>query len=366
MNRKIKPTLIVLLAAMLVLTACQQQAGVEPTATTDANAVYTAAAQTADARLTELAQVTPSPTVQPSTPTPDPSQTALFQTAEAALTQVVLLSLTPSIVPPTATTVVVAPTGDSSQFVLDVTVPDGSDYAPGAAFTKTWRLQNIGTTTWTTEYKLIFISGVQMGDVASVALANPVAPGATVDISVDMVAPSTTGNHKGYWRMTNASGIGFGDQIYVEIEVVGTAVATVTPGGPTATTGPTATPGGATATPAPTATLTPTSSGAAVTSLSMAVDAPSYAGICPKVLTFAATFTVNQTTSITYNLEAASETPGFVFDLPAAQTTEFTPGTYTLSFPLNMTSSGSGWVQLHITAPVDLTSNQVFFTLTCQ
>jgi len=98
----------------------------------------------------------------------------------------------------------------------------------------------------------------------------------------------------------------------------------------------------------------------------MAVDSPSYAGTCPKVLTFAATFTINQNASVTYHLEAGSSTPGFVFTLPGEQTTTYTPGTYTLSFPLSMTSSGSGWVLLHFTAPIDLSTNQVFFNLTCQ
>ena len=39
---------------------------------------------------------------------------------------------------------------DWAQFVADVTVPDGARYDPNAAFTKTWRLRNIGTCTWTT------------------------------------------------------------------------------------------------------------------------------------------------------------------------------------------------------------------------
>src|SRR5512143_3278895 len=39
---------------------------------------------------------------------------------------------------------------DWAQFVADVTVPDGTSYAPGTTFTKTWRLKNIGSCTWTT------------------------------------------------------------------------------------------------------------------------------------------------------------------------------------------------------------------------
>ena len=317
MNPKIKLTLLVLLALVLTLASCQAQPGAEPTATTDPNAVYTAAAQTADARLTEMGLSTPSATPEPPTLTPDPSQTAIYLTAEVALTQAVVLSLTPAAPLPSATNVVIVPvTGDNAQFVLDVTVPDGSDYAPGASFTKTWRIKNTGTTTWSTDFKLTFVSGTQMGAAASVAVPNSVAPGATVDISVAMVAPTTTGNYKGYWRMANAAGTPFGDQIYVDIDVVGTGVAVTGTPGATVTPGPTVTPGGPTATPTP--TVTPTSGTGVVTSLTMAVDYPAYAGTCPKTLTFAATFTVNQSTSLTYQLEAGSTTPGFVFNLPGA------------------------------------------------
>ena len=44
---------------------------------------------------------------------------------------------------------------DRAQFVTDVTVPDGTKYDPGATFTKTWRLRNVGTCTWTTAYTMV-------------------------------------------------------------------------------------------------------------------------------------------------------------------------------------------------------------------
>src|SRR5258706_10212245 len=48
---------------------------------------------------------------------------------------------------------------DWAAYVKDVTIPDGTIFAPGAQFTKTWRLQNIGTCTWTSSYTLVFSSG---------------------------------------------------------------------------------------------------------------------------------------------------------------------------------------------------------------
>jgi hypothetical protein len=148
--------------------------------------------------------------------------------------------------PPTITPgpVTVPPSScDRAQFVADVNVPDGTVMAPGATFTKTWRLKNIGQCAWTTSYQLVFFSGQQMGAPASVPFPQNVAVGQTVDISVNMTAPSTAGSYRGYWMFKNASGalFGIGSQgnkpWWVDIRVSGTPVTPstpVTPGGTTA------------------------------------------------------------------------------------------------------------------------------------
>jgi hypothetical protein len=99
---------------------------------------------------------------------------------------------------------------DAAQFIADVTVPDGTIFAPGTAFTKTWRLKNIGTCTWTTAYSLVFVSGEPMGGPASVTLPTSVSPGQTVDVSVALIAPTSAGTFRGYWQLKNASGGLFG------------------------------------------------------------------------------------------------------------------------------------------------------------
>src|SRR5512134_3372356 len=86
---------------------------------------------------------------------------------------------------------------DRAQFVTDVTVPDGMRFSPGATFTKTWRLRNIGTCTWTAAYTMVFDSGTQMGTTTSVPFAQDVPPGGTIDLSVNMTAPNTAGNYTG-------------------------------------------------------------------------------------------------------------------------------------------------------------------------
>ena len=91
-----------------------------------------------------------------------------------------------------------------------------------------------------------------MGAPASAAFPKNVAVGETVDISINMTAPSAAGSYRGYWMFKNASGalFGIGAQAnrpwWVDIRVSGP---TVTPGGPTKTPTITVTPGGPTVTP---------------------------------------------------------------------------------------------------------------------
>jgi hypothetical protein len=339
-----------LLIISLAIVGCGSKATASPTANPEL--IYTAAAQTADARLTEIFALTPSPTPVTPTPTFDATQTAAAQTASAQLTQ--SAGLTPSASPTTASTpsTPVPPVSgaDRAIFVADVTIPDGTVIAPGAAFTKTWKLQNAGTSTCSTGYSLAFVSGEKMGTVSSVPMPQSVAPGAQIDISVDMVAPTNPGNYQGYWKMKNSAGQFFNDSVYVLIAVGS--------GGQN----PTPTAGTPVATPSPTSPGQPSNP---ITSLSMSVDQGTFQGDCPHSFIFTASINLNQAATLTYNLEAGSETPGFVFVLPGPQTRSFDAGTVTLPSDLTFISSGVGWVRLHVTSPVDMTSNQADFNLTC-
>jgi hypothetical protein len=137
-----------------------------------------------------------------------------------------MLSLVPAMTLPTGAS---AASCDWAQFITDVTVPDGTRYEPGATFKKTWRLKNIGTCTWSTSYTLVFDSGEQMGAPASIKFPSSVAPGQTIDINVDMTAPTVAGHYIGYWKFKNASGTLFGignttnKSWWVEINVTSSA-----------------------------------------------------------------------------------------------------------------------------------------------
>lgn len=116
---------------------------------------------------------------------------------------------------------------DWAAYIKDVSIPDGTTLAPGTAFTKTWRLQNIGDCTWTSSYDLIFSSGDLMGGATAVGLSTTVYPDQVVDVSVNLKAPAVAGKYRGYWGLRNATGTIFGvgnaanEAFYVDIKVVG-------------------------------------------------------------------------------------------------------------------------------------------------
>lgn len=113
-----------------------------------------------------------------------------------------------------------------AQFISDVTIADGAVIPSQATFTKTWRLKNIGTCTWTKDFDLVFIGGEPMTSKTTVALPNKVAPNESVDISVTLTAPKKVGTYKGEWMLRSASGVYFGvgtkanNPIWVQINVI--------------------------------------------------------------------------------------------------------------------------------------------------
>jgi hypothetical protein len=334
--------LITLFAAVpIVLAACRPAAPTVPTeAQVDPNLVYTAAAETAQVRLTENASIAPTltatPTLEPTeTLSPTSSPTQVEATVEA----------TP--LPPAAGQPSV---GDNAVYVQDVSIPDGSVISAGESFIKTWKIMNTGSTTWKTTYALVHVSDHLLGAEKSVPLTVEVPPNQNVDISVNMVAPNENGSYRGFWRMRNAEGQFFGDAIYVDIRVGAAASSTQAP---------TSTVVGPTATSAP-------STSATVSNVSVTVENPTTTAACPHSYRVEANFDLSAASSVTFKWEAGSDTPGFTFTLPDAQTSHLPAGTQALTFFLQLNNSGSGWVQLHITAPQDVVSNQATFSLTCQ
>ena len=254
MNRKlIVPVVIIsislLLAACLSLpfptptpvpTAVQPQSAVDIPATQIVQTV--AAAQTEGAfstvvtQLTQISQATDTPPGPTDTPLPptvvtNPTDTEMPTSAATITAEPVIPSSTPVL----ATSTPASTYCDWAVYIDDMTVADGTTFSPGHAFTKTWRMKNNGTCTWTTDYALVFVGGTAMGGSTSINLSSPVLPGQLVDLSVSLTAPQTPGPYTGFWMLRNADDVTFGINKYangafwVKINVAGSVLSTVNP-----------------------------------------------------------------------------------------------------------------------------------------
>jgi hypothetical protein len=177
------------LALAFVLQACGSKQE-----TPSGELILTQAMQTAEAKLTERANEIPTQTV---TPTPEPTQTATGTATQTPSKAVVA----------TSGGAVISTGCDVAGFVADVTVPDGTQFSPGADFVKTWRLSNAGTCTWTSAYTVVYYSGeVMAADKSKQLTTDSIAPGESIDISINMTAPTTAGSYYSYWALKNAAG----------------------------------------------------------------------------------------------------------------------------------------------------------------
>jgi len=188
----------------------------------------TQAYQTVQARLTQAVAQTPTLTLSPPPGDETPIATLDGNTTTATIASTVLNE-------PSATR---APATRCDQAAaaypkIDITIEDDTEMAPGEAFTKIWRVVNVGTCSWTPDYAIVFFSGEQMEAQPSQPLGVTVPPNQSVDLSVDMVAPGISGTYQSNWKLRSVDDALFGigpsgeSPFWVRIKVV--SVATKTP-----------------------------------------------------------------------------------------------------------------------------------------
>jgi ABC-type amino acid transport substrate-binding protein len=118
------------------------------------------------------------------------------------------------------------------KFITDVTLADNNMKTPpyikpGAGFTKVWRVQNTGSCTWTTDYRLVYAYGnVAAAQMKGQPLNIPgnVVPGQSIDLSVNLIAPPALSSYQGFWQIENGSGVRFGQTIWVGITTLSDTV----------------------------------------------------------------------------------------------------------------------------------------------
>lgn len=227
---------LLLISSMLILTGCDFTTDDGEQISPEQLQTFVAETVSAALSLTPQASDTPVPTA------------TFTYTPTATETATPLPTNTNTPIPNTGNTGAQPKGCDDALFVSDVTIPDGTQFAPGATFTKTWKIQNSGSCAWTTAYSVYFVSGDGMGGSSPQLLTAQVEPGFSNDISLNLIAPDTAGTYRGYWQLQNAAGQSFGHKFYVEIVVTGgNTTPTATATGPTPT--PSATSAGGTGKP---------------------------------------------------------------------------------------------------------------------
>jgi len=207
--------IIVSFLTIFLLSACGENVPVS--STPDINAIYTIAAETVVAELTQTGIV--------NTSTPKATTTAT-KAAEIATSEPTSISDTETPViadteTPITNLVESSPTDqicDNSIWVADVSVQDGTEMSPGQGFEKIWRIKNTGSCIWEAGYELVYGYGQEMSGQAR-SLNSIINPEETVEVTVVFTAPLTTGSYQSYWRMRNATGTNFGEFFYVDIVV---------------------------------------------------------------------------------------------------------------------------------------------------
>lgn len=237
--------LISLLFMVVTLSGCGSSASpsapVAEGPTVDPNLVFTSGAQTVVAQITLDAASRPVPTAAiPVTPTAetlptlaplatveggaaqppagaavtpgaviDPNATLPAAPALPTMTNLSTLAPAASLAPAAPAGTVVAQIPDKLQWVSNIPA-DKSKIPAGKPFKITWKLQNIGTTTWTNSYSFKFYAGTQLAKAAAYPITKDVKPNTSIDFTVDCVAPATPGEVYSLWVLQRSDGLNVG------------------------------------------------------------------------------------------------------------------------------------------------------------
>jgi ABC-type amino acid transport substrate-binding protein len=134
-------------------------------------------------------------------------------------------------------TAVPPPCVDSLVFIQHLTLEDRNmtvfaTMNPGQAFTKSWRVGNVGTCAWNSSYSVNFVQGnvdaARMGGTAT-KIERVVQRNDTYDLQIQLYAPIVPGTYQAWWEMRNAQGVALGQRLSVGIQVPPPATPTPLP-----------------------------------------------------------------------------------------------------------------------------------------
>lgn len=85
-------------------------------------------------------------------------------------------------------------------FLRDITIPDGTVVEPGAAFVKTWEVQNTACMAWDNTFYVAYLSGDRLGPELRAAIPRAVKD-QVIRISVNLIAPRQPGSYSAEWAL---------------------------------------------------------------------------------------------------------------------------------------------------------------------
>ncbi len=197
MSQKYKQTFIYLMLILMLLSSCTPAATQPPTS-------VPAPASTSAVTVLDLSQpnaVAPAEAAsQPedtATPTDEPTPTS---TPEP----------TPTPIPVVVETSTASGCTNQAEFIKHLNISDFTSIKASKSFAKIWLVKNVGTCTWTTSYKLVFISGDPMGSSPEIFMPHEVLPGETVDLRIDFFSPDSGDYYENSWMFQDEAGNFFG------------------------------------------------------------------------------------------------------------------------------------------------------------
>lgn len=107
-----------------------------------------------------------------------------------------------------------------AHFVSDVAIPDGTEVSTSTPFRKVWRIKNPGPSAWPAGVHLVHVGGADFSAHPESVKYEHVAPGADVQVALDLTAPARPGHVRGYWRLSSANGEHFGHRLWADVVVV--------------------------------------------------------------------------------------------------------------------------------------------------
>ena len=184
--------LILLVLTLGIITACSQSPSSSDIQSTsgdpskDISAIITSTSvpDTPSATATQIPSSTPSPTEEVL-----PSTTPTIQD-----------SATPT--QPSCTNI--------AEFEKSLSISDGSILESNNLYPKVWSVKNIGSCTWTTDYRLVFINGDQHLNQTDIPLPKEVPPGENVELKINFATPEEGNTYIANWMLASESGMIFG------------------------------------------------------------------------------------------------------------------------------------------------------------